>query len=150
MSEHEAGPELAARVAVEVMGSPVFTATDPEWRTQLHRQGIQYVRFISPPIELRQYDGMRFVKNWRPDEDITAAWEVVEWMREQGGILQQRFYGSLIRQVKEWSKANPSVFLLIDTPPGWWLLFYADAPLAICRAALAATETGVDTDSETA
>jgi hypothetical protein len=72
-----AGPELDMRVA-KVMGWHTFAATTPEWRTQLLGEGIQCVRFISHPIEVRRYEGMRFVGNWHPSTDWNDAMEAVK------------------------------------------------------------------------
>ena len=68
----------------EWMGRLVFTATSPEWRTQLVSTGLQYVLFGERPAELRLYDGMRFVKNWHPHTDPVAALELLDWLASKG------------------------------------------------------------------
>lgn len=124
--KHRPGPETNARVAAEVMGWPVFIATDPEWRMQLHGKGIQCVRFISPPAELRRYEGMRFVDNWRPSTDIADAWEVLGKLTS---VKLDRLDSTDARFSidKQWQCYADGHWGVAET-----------APMAICNTALAA------------
>lgn len=135
MSEHKPGPEFDALIAEKVMGWPVVVAESPEWRQQLSSRGIQCVRFISDPAEVRKYDGGKFVKNWRPSTDIAAAWEVWEELVKRGRQLFQRYvlgeYNDLWYVWEQGWHEGTNIESISWAPT---------APMAICLAALKADE----------
>jgi hypothetical protein len=118
----EAGRELDTLVAEKVMGwtkwrSPVVPrgSAEPDcWLTNDR---------TSPTFK---------IAHWSPSTDIACAWQVVERMRDRGFALELHYeFGCSIQWVADfsndgWSSTGEQ---LGDT-----------APLAICRAALAAVE----------
>lgn len=120
--------ELNAAVAEEVMGGPVFTPTGTEWRTLLSDKGFQYVRFANPPVDLRQYDGVRYVGQFHPATDISAAWEVHQQMQKCLFSTRQRYYENL--QLCIGGRSG------ITGVPAWPDAFGLLKPEDICRAAL--------------
>ncbi len=109
------GPELAARVAVEVMGWPRTQSTEESWGKR---------PFVAE-FTGREGGGINVYavgnNNWRPDRDIAAAWEVVEWMDLQADRkVRGRFE---------------------FTMEGMWCAPAKEVALEICLAALAAIKS---------
>jgi hypothetical protein len=124
------GPELDALVAEKVMG----------WK-QSAVNGIYWVDQEGKVRARRR--SLMFEKMWAPSSDIAAAWEVVE-------KLSDRFMFSLDQVHKNTKDGKPrpaqwaAGFLSLNPSDGaaYWSERSETAPLAICRAALKAVDTG--------
>jgi len=120
MTDMEAGRELDTRIAIKVMG----------WtRVERSTTGIAY------PPRPSGFDPARHAYHSVPhySTDIAAAWLVVERMKDNGCSLQLHWEAGRSRQwVADFVEESDEEFTgeqLGDT-----------APLAICRAALAAVQ----------
>ena len=135
-NDMEAGPEMDAAIAVEVMGGQLEEA-----------DGGLHVRM--PTGERRAIIHHRYwsVKWFKPSTDIAAAHKVVEWVREQDEDFQHTFYEALAWQWSEWCGDDPveDNMRMLETSTGLWLALHADIPLAICRAALTAVRARKET-----
>jgi hypothetical protein len=69
--------------------------------------------------------------------DIAAAWELVQWVRQQDEATRGMFHHALIGQRDQWDYTQT-----IRKSVAYWLMLNADLPLAICRAALKAVRAG--------
>ena len=124
MSDLKPGPELAACVAVEVMGWPRTQSTEEDWGKR---------PFVA---EFTDREGGSFNvyavgnNNWRPDRDIAAAWEVHKVMQERPLRIKQRYWRELETAIRERTGAYVS----------WPVLFGVVEPVDFCLAALAATK----------
>ena len=107
----EAGPEMDARVATDIM----------KWTAE-RKPGLPHLWL--PPGH--------FISGWQPSKDISAAWLVVEKMRELGWNLEigVSFHDANTYAVCCWKDPiYDDEHYIADT-----------APVAICRAALKAME----------
>lgn len=119
-----AGKEMDAAVAEKVMGwhlvkAPFGPRGWSEW------QDMNGTAFRSGTSQ----SGAGF----HPSTEITAAWQVVEWMRQSGwfGLVGHR----------EWGGYDGEMYAEFSKPDGPEPTYWAranTAPLAVCRAALAA------------
>lgn len=132
-TEPEAGSELDARIAEEVMGCR--QTPDDVW----HGPSGWTFRTDTPAL----------ATNWSPSTEIAAAWKVVERMWELGHQLELRTYGPL----RSGEGVCVAARFLKSPPRDWCLELYwkpppfgvdetISAPLAICRAALETVEKG--------
>lgn len=137
MSEHEAGRELDALVAERVFGLRVEILPAPEHGHQ-HGKNVpmEPQSCDPPPGMLGAWAAMYWVIP-RYSTDISAAWEVLERMRERGEWVL-----NVMADGYEIDNHNAEAIPL----KGWtwddeWIAERADtAPLCICRAALKAIE----------
>jgi len=119
-NELQAGPELAAAIAVEVMGYRLCDGVP--WPC-----GKPYRYWMAPDGSTRDE------KDWRPDFNIAAAWDVLEKLRVDGWWrMLEGDDDSWICRIQERGDPhnNPELISVYAEALG--------APLAICRAALAA------------
>lgn len=120
----EAGRELNAEVAIKVMGYRLATEAEPYWNS--------LAVWIAP-------DGERWEGIPHYSTDIAAAWQVVEKlnlsvMRDDGGGWAAAVLYGVPYIEEDWGRGGYIDCGLHDGA-------YADtAPLAICRAALAAAD----------
>ncbi len=108
----EAGRELDALVAEKVMGWVVH-----------HRNTAHYVL-----PNMKEYKVEALVNEWRPSQNIAAAWQVVEKMHERGEEVYIEYGFSLKAKKKlyyAWFDQRPGPIAQGET-----------APLAICQAAI--------------
>lgn len=128
MTEHEAGRELDALVAEKVTGYA--------WE----RDGDDYALMRVPGTNQCAMEINRGERYYallpRFSTDIAAAWEVVDAMRQRGFAFKMFRADSTDDSAKTWAAFAPSGSDIVDET-------YAEAPddtapLAICRAALAA------------
>jgi hypothetical protein len=89
-------------------------------------------------------------RHFSPATDISAAWEVLQWVRGQDAEVQHQFHMAMARLVDKWRNER-SAGLGVDeygdllrTSLGKWLLLYADIPAAICLAAVKAVRAMKD------
>ena len=117
----EAGKELDALVATEVMG---WHGGNPSWITQEGKCTGWLSRFETDSL----------AEEFNPSTDISAAWQVVEKMKEKYWMAINTSMSSLQETEwgVEWSKNG--VIEKVD------FVLAPTAPLAICRAALLAME----------
>lgn len=125
----EPGRELDALIALKVMGWGISSTTKYPGKPVL-------IRSIAPPkdcegIDLDRYANeewdLTFLHSEAPNfsTDISAAWEVLERMKEKGAEINVGFY-------REWD-------CTLDYPIGCnWREVGKTAPEAICKAALVA------------
>lgn len=133
-------PSVDLDLAVaKAAGMHTFTATTPEWRTQLLHKGTQCVLFISNPVECRHYEGMKYVGDWCPSRDMTDAWEAAEKI----GLFDPDGFAANLCQVdtpkgKQWCIDWPGTDVGFEVQA-------ATGPLAIC-AAIIGTQKGKPND----
>lgn len=113
----EAGPELDALVAEKVMGWTLLTKAHGKLMGEVDKDGVLRMWCDGPAIK-------RNVLDWSPSREIAAAWEVVEKLRLDPrhralSVIPTTFGYQVVSQLGHQADAET-------------------APLAICRAALAA------------
>jgi len=121
--EMEAGPELDALIATEVM----------EWEIKRFDDGgISIMELDIGPYATHviHCPSHSLAQLWRPSRDIEAAWQVVEKMRSDGFGFTIKGYSD------EWT----SVSFYRDRPCGPFGVRTGPVPFAIGVAALEATE----------
>lgn len=137
MSVQVAGRELDARVAVEVIG---WGRQSESWYDE---EGVEGTRFISPSGEETTcfgwgadctYDDLDDTYLPRYSEDIAAAWQVVEKFKERGWDIGWHTH----------AKHGTGWFVTDGREYDFYTLSgdaCESAPLAICRAAIAALQS---------
>ncbi len=124
-SEVEAGPELDALVAEKVMGCRVVHCRDGTYKLRVPGS-YDRVDFVTA-------EGARSACP-KYSTDIAAAWEVMEKMAKEG-------YKPCVGMNGHCWDATMRVDIATTTEDEW--MSANTAPLAICRAALAAVESKV-------
>ena len=136
-TDMQAGPEFAAMIAREVMEWPTWCKGDPRpdgiWEDcvfiECNIASVCRLVGLSPDW----LDAKNFARVWRPDLDIAAAMDVRACLSEGGGLRM-----CLIEFADFWQAAFHGVGV-----SGRWGTA-PTAPLAICRAALAAVRNRKD------
>lgn len=136
MSETELW-ELEVEVAVKVMGWPVYTLEQALHDGNTPRPHCLLTLVPDGTKALRVFDTNGNLYWWRPARDIAAAWLVVEKLRERfrvevdmpGGKRSEGDGVEVMLWSDFWEQDHPDHIGMADT-----------APLAICKAALAAAE----------
>jgi len=122
--------EVNEAVAVEVMGWPVYKHAEPR-SNEPH--ALVYAGKVLRHTPYEPFIGPDY-KVWSPSRDISAAFEVVQAMREKPGPIQTAFCEALAAELH----IRKTDFETVGTI---WLVFmgqYAVSPLAISVAALRA------------
>ncbi len=150
MTELPAGPELDAAIAEQVMGWEKWEAAGRRlWRIP---KGAGGGHNHGRPWAVNAYEGGEpYGDEWSPSHHITAAWAVVDRMREKGCKSFRLHMVDLKDDEGPWYWAmfskrpwSPNAGMETGHSGEEWAVELT-APLAICQAALDAVPTPVST-----